>query len=226
MVTLALAASVGLRLEEVGELSMEEGMALTRALANTIEKSTGQKVAIDDPLWSSCQRKDRCIEEIKARTRSDEVIFIKIFAGVTMLRVQVNRIGPQGAQEAALDVPNDAQTWSAPLRKLTLKLFPQARAQPDKPMKTLKKTTTDPPPEKTSIVPWVVLGVSAAVAGIGVGFGVSSRSARNDSQDPTLPDPRFDLLADRAQTHGIAANVLFISAALGAVTSVVLYLLD
>jgi hypothetical protein len=71
-----------------------------------------------------------------------------------------------------------------------------------------------------------VLGGSVAVAVAGTVFGVASASDADTLATTAFPVARHDELASRVEGRAVAANVLFGIAAAGAVTAVVLWLVD
>ncbi|MCK6551049.1 hypothetical protein L6R52_34750 [Myxococcota bacterium] len=227
---LALVAAtqgLGLRLEEAGEITPDEAVALTRALAARIEARCGATVVIDDPLWPGCVGQERCIDAIRARTGDGDVVLLRVFGGLTKARVITERFaaGADGATRAELDVPRDAGGWAEPLTELAGRLCPTVQVSHGTGTLTID-VAAPVAPEGPRVLPWVLGGTGVALAVVGIAFGASSASARADAADPTLSDAAFDALADRTQAHAITADVLFVAAGVSAVTGLVLALIE
>lgn len=85
----------------------------------------------------------------------------------------------------------------------------------------------EPTEPATQWAPWVVAGTSVAVLVAGIALGAVSSGARNDGESPPQkPDDEVARLQSKAHDTGLAANVLFGVAGAGAITSVVLFLVD
>lgn len=68
---------------------------------------------------------------------------------------------------------------------------------------------------RVSWVPWVVIGSGIVAGATGIAFGISSRAARGSAErEPHTEDERAQL-EDRVYAHGLAANILFGTAAVG-----------
>src|SRR5690349_15858559 len=103
----ATGAGIGVRLEEAGELPEEEATRLVAELGKALESSCARAVAIDDTMWSTCPPDQRCVDQVRARTRFDDVVLLRVFGSLTIARVIADRFLP-GATEPArheLDVP-------------------------------------------------------------------------------------------------------------------------
>lgn len=127
-----------------------------------------------------------------------------------------------------MKIPHEEVGWALPLESLVGRLFPERSASAPPP--GLAAQPPPPPPivparpapeESGGLVwPWAVLGVSAAVAILGVGFGVSSRTARSDLESNLHSIPEAQALSDRVSVHGTAANALFVVAVFGTILGV------
>lgn len=207
-----ISATVGLSVQQVDEVPLAEAMQLSSEIAAAIEARTGREVVIDDPTWaSSCTDRDACAAEVRGRTGAQSVVLLRVFGALTLLRVAADRAEGNALDRIEVDLPREGKDRSEPLKALAEKLFPNAKPPPPR----AADLAADPAPpladteKKGSILPWVIVGAGAAAGLGGIGFGLSSRAARNDSQSPTIDDPTFDTLADRAVSHGTAANILF-----------------
>lgn len=71
--------------------------------------------------------------------------------------------------------------------------------------------------------PWVTVGITAVAVGAGTFMGIRNQQLITDGQ--AEPDPvRVEEFQDQVFQTGLAANILFGTAAVGAITSVVLFL--
>jgi hypothetical protein len=192
-------------------------LAASVAVADSAEIAARDVAELVHALDAAIARR---IGEANAKS---EPVSIRVFGGLTVTRV----IADRGEVHAEIDVPIDRELWIDPLEALASKLFPEGT------WSKVQVTAQDvvplvPPavvPKQSSIAPWIVFSASAIVLGAGIAFGISSRNARNASQ-VVPPAEDFDRLADRAQTHGITADVLFFSATAGAVAGIWLLLDD
>ena len=76
-----------------------------------------------------------------------------------------------------------------------------------------------------NIWPWVAVGATVVAAGVGTFLGVRNRDLINTGKVEPDPVVRQDY-QDRVYRSGLAANILFTTAAIGAVSSVVLFVVD
>jgi len=70
--------------------------------------------------------------------------------------------------------------------------------------------------------PWIALGVSVVSAGVGGYFGIQNQALIAEGEIERNPIRRADY-QDRVYQAGLAANVLFSTAAVGAITSAILF---
>lgn len=202
---LLVAQTVGLQLTASTDLPADEAQQLLERLRVAITAHTGLPVVVDDPLWDG-----------GARALTDEVVVVEVIGGLTLVRVVATRgVRPAIEADVARDEPD------ADVRRLAARLFPEGRVAPVVDVTATATVATGP--AETSVAPWLVLGASAVVMGVGIAFGASSRSARADSQDPMLTMEEFDRLADRTQSHAVVADVSFAAAAIGALVGGVLW---
>lgn len=218
-----VSADVGLHLESRSDLSVDQSLRISHALAQAIQAHTGHAVVIDDPLWPSCGAEQGCLDQILARTRTRNVVLLRAYAGPTRIRLVAER-APRIAH-STVDLPLAEEGWTQPLEAMAATLFPDARPQD----LVLAAPSTDAPTPRRSVrvAPWVAAGLTVATAAVGAGFGVSSLKARNSLVGP--PDLNPDVFAqrlDRMDQHGMAANTLLLTAAVGAVVTTVLFLWD
>ena len=80
--------------------------------------------------------------------------------------------------------------------------------------------------EGGSVWPWVLIGSSVAVTGVGVYFGVKSQQARDDGTTQALPGDQVDDYNDRIKANGLAANILWGTAGAMLTAGIVWLILD
>lgn len=218
---LLMAQTVGLHLSAATDLPQDEAAKIVRTFATAIEARTGQDIRVDDPLWAGCRAGQSCVAEVRVRTRADRLVLVEVIAGLTLLRVVVvvDDAAPVEADVRRDDPGEDLEALAA--RLFEAKAIGDVVPPPPPPPPFAATTTAEP-----SYWPWVALGGAAVALAVGIVFGLSSRSARADSQDPNLTPEAFDVLADRTQTHAIVADVGFVLAAVGAVTTGVLWAVE
>ncbi len=209
---LVAANPVELRLEESAEIDANEAGAVVRALAFAIEQRTGLTVSVEE------------------NTGRSERIGVRVFGGLTLLRVVALRSGAPGQPiQAERDIPSARETWAQPLASLAAALFPEG---------TWSKVQVRPPPveepvliapvvpvREQSVGPYVVAGAGLVAGVLGIVFGRNSVSARTEAQDP-LRIAEYDRNADRAVSLAVAGNVLMLAGAVGLGTGVTWWLLD
>lgn len=178
--------------------------------------------------------------ELNASVEGAEVEVDGTFAGSTPLRLSL----PPGRHEVSLEKPGylAAHRWltvaagETTREEVTLSPIPNARPG----QLALPNPTREPPaplvppsaselladtrrPYRVPVGAWVSGGVAIAAAGAGLGFGLSSASlqramaAGRDPNSGVYAASR--VTAQTARGHAIAANVLFASAGVAAVTA-------
>jgi hypothetical protein len=214
-----LGSGVGVHLEEIGELPLEEGSELARELGRAVERRTGEHFVLDDPLWPPCQSADRCLAAIRDRTRANDLVLVKVYGAPTKIRLIAERLelGAISGQRVELNVPRAREQWTPTLDEAALALFPKAPIA--KREDDAARAATAPPPQEEERwplwVPYAVLGTGALALAAGAAFGLSSSSARDRAETVELSDEEYARTIDRMRAHGLAANILFGTAAAG-----------
>jgi hypothetical protein len=226
---LLVGAGIGLHLEERENVTRETALHALEALGRAIETRTSTQPVLDDLDWSACTREDRCVTEIRARTRTSDLVLVRAFAGPQGLHLVIERLPASAPAETAqtrITLPkNEEATWDASLAPAVAALFPEVKTRADI---AVAPPTAAPRREEEaiSVAPWIVFGASALALGTGVAFGLSSRSAREQIERSRHDQLEYDELSGRQSAHGMAANVLFGAAAAGAVAGVVMLIID
>jgi len=227
MITLVLAAIVGLLLaaarvgldvERASEIDPAELVAIVDALGRAVEARAGL-VAVARPLDAPPCAGEQCVAELREKMNADDIIRIELFGGLTRVRLIAKHFSPRRTAplEGQVDLSRgDRERWREPLIELSRTLFPEVRAQAGAP---------PPPLEHSHIAPLAVLFGAGLAAGVGIGFGVASQSARN-GLEPGLASAQVEELEDRANRNARLANILFGAAAAGLLASVLMLWMD
>lgn len=221
---LVLGAGLGLHLQESGELPINRSLALMEQIAELVRDETGVRPVIDDPDWSECDLQETpCQALVRSRTRTEQLVLLRAFAGLTKIRVELRRVGEGGEVGAVSgDLPLDAEGWPEPLRAMVRGLFPDPfdpvllRAREPNVVVGeggVVRTQRGPGPG-----PWILMGASAVAAGFGVGFFASSQDAKGELASGRLfSSEEFASLNGRLETHSVLAGVLLGTAVTGLV---------
>ena len=206
---LLVGSGVSVHLEELGEMPLQEASTFGDRLAEAIESRTARRAVLDDPLWPECREANRCVDAIRARTTTDDVVLLRLYSGPTKLRLIAERLSVDGLRDARIEenVPRDASAWSEPIANLAERLFPE----PPKPEEEVADRIVAPRPVEEEIgffdvAPWAMFGASVATLAVSAGFGISSRSARKDLESAQPDDDTFGATFDRMQSHQRIAN--------------------
>jgi hypothetical protein len=207
-------ATVGIRLEETEELSIEAAMQIAEAFGRAIEVRSGLSPVIDDPVWGVCRAADRCLSEVRERTRASDVVLIKLFGAPKKVRLiaQRFRFGLPPDERFEINIPIDRESWSTPLEEAARNMFAAGKKEPPKiatPVIEIPKDPVLPPPQETALAPWILIGAGATALILGSVFGISSRNARNAVETEPHSDVEVEELTSRLKTHGWTANILF-----------------
>lgn len=223
---------VGVEITEVADVAPLEAAVLVDELARALERRARAEALVMGTPAAPCPiGSPRCTRVIPDLVEAR--VSVRLFGGLSMVRVEASVHGADvRTTQGAADVPRDAELARPGLAELAERLFPErlVALAPPAPATSDTHTLTPaplvPPPVEARNTTWLWLGGGAAVAlaVAGVAFGVSSSAARSDAEAPGVDAVAFEPLADRAQAHGWAANILFVSAALGLAVGAVGYL--
>jgi hypothetical protein len=214
---LLVGSGVSVHLEELGEMPLEEASSFADRLAEAIEARTARRAVLDDPLWPECKEANRCIDAIRARTKTDDVVLLRLYSGPTKIRLYAERLSLDGLRDARLEenVPKERAEWGPPIDKLASQLFPEPPRPEEEAADVVSTTTVQESTGFFDVAPWVVLGAGGATLIVSGVFGLSWRSARSDLMEPN-PDPEaFDDAFNRMQSHGRIATGLLIGGLAG-----------
>jgi hypothetical protein len=203
---IAATAQVGLQIEQTSGVPWTEAQALVERLAEKIGDRTGARPPIDDPLWSACQREDRCLAEIRSRLAVSTVVLIRVLGAPATVRLVAERHGPAGGppQAATIDLPRGEDPARA-LTAFAATLFPQvaAPAPPPPPL-----AAPGPPEARPRWGSWLLIAGGATAGAVATGLLVSSMGAGASLQDPDRIQFDVGALQARQEGHGIAGAVV------------------
>jgi hypothetical protein len=211
------APTIGIGIEEVSRVRTATASQIALALAEAIERQAGIGSSVDDPVWTCTERP--CAGEIRARAGATEVVLLRIYGGVTKIRIVAERFSSEAlpASRGEADLPLRRSRWQEPLARLSAVLFPSAIAFGSKTVRVEAAEST-----RSHAAPIALLiGGTALIAG-GATFAVLAATQH--------ADPPTALEMERAETRAtydwIAAGVLLGSAVLTLGASLLTWLLD
>lgn len=237
---LALVGDVGIAIEEARGVSGEDVSSIAEGLVEAVSARTGAAKIDTGPR---CERADRCIDDVRRRVGTSDLLLVRVIGVPTRLRLFVTHVAADGTKrDEAVDVARSRGKWAPAWRRLAATLFdakPEVPPPPPPPLAASPPPPPSPPPSivappppaappeaDPSIGPWIVLGASVATLATGIGFGFSSRGARQTAaNEPKTPSELRDL-EDRAIDHGTIANVMFGTSAVAAGAGIVWLLLE
>lgn len=252
LASLLITASVTVRVEDAPGVTPEETRLVSEALAAAIQERTGATHALDLARDYPCDREDRCLEEIRARTGAEEVVLVKLLGALTKIRLlaEAVNLGSGSRRNAQADLPREQEGWKAPLAGVALILFPggiqqtisprakaappPATAPPASPETQRPQEGTTPaelvaqgpaPAAESDPTPWIVLGTSIGVLAGGTVLGILAQDARDSLESPeylTLSPGEVSSRTDLATNGGLGANILWGLGAIGLGTSVLM----
>lgn len=221
---LLLGATVGISVDEVRGVDPAQTAELTDALLLAVEDASGAVAVVDTRIWNACKRADRCLEEVRVRTKARDVVFVQLFGGVRRVRISAERVREDGSRTSSSGTLALRTDPKAPLAKIAAQLFPEGPALPTP---APPVTVTVPPPEPATNWPaWIAGATTVAATGVAVGFGLSARSAASSLDNRVTSRAEYDALSGRADDHGAISNIAIATAAVGAAVAITFVLLD
>jgi hypothetical protein len=223
---LALGAGVGLHLDQFAELSLEEASRVSLRLGEHLELRAGGQAVLDDPVWPECTRADRCLDDLRSRTQAKELVFLRVFGGPTKIRLIAERLEPNGKSTTAQrNLPRDREPWPEELASLALELYPTPLAREGEEL-VQAPIGRSVEADTGSYYPLIPIGAALVLAGVGVGFGLSSASASDRIMSVQLGNEEYESELTRSEDHRVVAFVLFGSALVAVITGVILWVAD
>jgi hypothetical protein len=228
---LLFATSVEVRIEDTRGVSSDEARTIADGLRAAIAARSGGPVEIESK--SPCGQTEACIGELE-KSGATDFVFVRLIGVPTRIRLIAERAGGR-AERSEVDLTRARGSWPVVLGGVAEHLFPEPMVAPPPPPPAVIASPPPPgiavpppapPEEAASYAPWLLAGAGAVVLAVGVGFGASSRGARNAAaNEPHTPEEIADL-EDRAIGHGIAANVMFGVGGAGLLGALIWWLVD
>lgn len=128
---LAVAAHLTLVIEDARDVSAREVNSILAHLSVAVERRIGDAPAAQPYLpGEECLQKDRCAATIREITGAPDILFLRIFAVPSKLRVYAELVDltSQERKRALLDLSRDPRNWSFSMDALATALFPNAVA--------------------------------------------------------------------------------------------------
>jgi hypothetical protein len=175
---LILGARIGLYVEDHVGVAAQRADRVTQEVQAALGRLSGAAIAVEPPF--RCDSEDRCVGEIRTRTRADEVVMLRMFAGPTRIRLLAERVAIAGrtAVSAEAELKQDEETWKSALDAVAATLFPESAAKSG----TVIVSPTSLEPHKRDYVPLIAACSSAALLVAGGVF-----VARRSSDQSALP---------------------------------------
>ncbi|MFO0723746.1 MAG: hypothetical protein U1E65_08200 [Myxococcota bacterium] len=227
LLALTVVGSVTVQLQATRGLNAGDEVALVRAFSSAVEQVTG------------------------APPRSGAEIQLEVEARRVGSRIRIEALRKERAQlvgRAEADLTRDTASWDTPVVELVAGLLPEGAQLAAAPMITAPLVNRPPSqpdaqeavpsspilavapaPARSHTVPWIVIGASAAVAGLGAMFVVNASNSLSASMSTVrgIPNPAVLEAQQRSVFEGaLLGSVLLSAAASGLVTGVVLLVSD
>lgn len=212
---------VALHLEEVGELPIPEARALLSPLASMVENHTAGRARWVEAVDLECGARP-CGSEILSQAGAGRGLVVRVFGGPRRIHLRFQSI-PDG-RVAEANVAKDRSDLQVELQKVIELLLPAAPPPP--PPELLPPPVVAAPEAPLPILPLVLAGGAVVVAGVGVGFGLSSEAAGDELAQGPLPASAHQALRDQQDQQALAANLCFAVAGGAVAAALLTWLLD
>jgi hypothetical protein len=193
---LAASTAVGIKLEQAVDVPPDRAEAIVAAIADAID-----------------QRED---------LDASAVVVLRLFGAVTRLRIVAQAHFSDASEPIVIEQDITEDDPRPQIEELVARLFP-IRSEPINEPEPEPQLNREAP---NFVLPISFVSVSAVALGAGIALGVTSRSARNASQDPDLGDEEFSYLAHRTRDFAIAADVVFAVAGTAFLVGAIFFLLE
>ncbi|MBK6687470.1 MAG: hypothetical protein IPG45_23565 [Deltaproteobacteria bacterium] len=211
---------VALHLEEVGELPPQEARSLLSPLASLVETHTAGRARWVEAFDLRCDARP-CGAEILSQGGATRGLSIRVFGGPRRIHLRFELL-PDG-RVAEANVARDRSDLQVQLQTLIETLLPAA---PPAPPELVPPPIVAAPRAGPPILPLVLAGGALVVAGVGVGFGLSSEGAGEELAAGPLPAGAHQNLVDRQDQQALAANLCFAVAGTAVAAALITWLLD
>ena len=232
---LVLGAGVGIHFERRDELSSSQAQELKLELARAISGRVDREVVVDADE-SRCTPVHQCTYAIRERTGASDVVLLKAYRGPTKIHLVLRVFSSRHREPKTVetDVPKSSSGWGPMLERLVEEVEPLIRPEP----LGLSPSTPQSPRivepfvapsgggADPMLLPYLLVSTGVLVAGIGVGFGISSRSAFDDLRPGDLASSMIRDRIGQARSGALAANVLYVIATAAVSVGLVLFAFD
>ena len=86
--------TVGLALEEAEGVPLETAWSVRDLIARGLERNTHARVRVTDVDAEHFMTRETCVAHVLASTGASSVVLLRLFAGVTRIRVAAQHLGP------------------------------------------------------------------------------------------------------------------------------------
>ena len=126
---LAAVPVIGIGVEEASHVDSPTLADIAHAFADAVEQSARAGTKVDDALWSSCASEEGerpCVEELRSKFGTSEVVLLRLYGGVTSVRVVADRfsVGSLPYRSGEVNLPREREKWTLHMFQLALAVFP------------------------------------------------------------------------------------------------------
>src|SRR5687768_3324086 len=155
LLVLMTSTGVGLHIGETEHVSYQEVLQLVEMMSSVVKQRTQRPVVIDSADWEQCRGRGPCLDAVRARTQTSDVVVVRVFAGPLTLHVAAERFYPdvEATRTSSASLPKtDREPWSRQIASMVVRLFPDVRTLRVEPP-PLAETVPPPLEEPPSIAP-------------------------------------------------------------------------
>jgi hypothetical protein len=209
----AESSNVAVRIEQLGDLPSNVKSAIIADLSRSLAEIAGLSAIVDES------------------ETSDEILAVKLLAGALSARcIAIRSSGAEAPRGVPfeIDLNYDAASYRPAFDRLVRAVYPEQVARRSAELAAEHRDLVTPAPTAKSprLAPWIVLGGSAVAGALGIALGISSASDLDSLASSPHSATEYRDISSRASTRAIAADVLFVAAAAGAVLGIALFFGD
>ncbi len=222
----AVIPGVAVNLDDARVDALGQDMADALAAELDVDATGGLAVRRQLPadLPADCVANAACVADVAKRTGAMQLLFVVMVdtggnGAVQIDTTWVDAVTGKTASRPAIDIAvlAEARSRFAAAAKL---LLPDAPVRP-KPTGGIGGTMTKAIPRHFTTTSYVTAGLAAVGLGVGIGFGLHTKSLYADC-DKT-PNPCSDAQEDTIRTNALIADLGYVAALGGAVATAILY---
>ncbi len=218
---LLAASTVAVHVDPAEDVPEELEQSLARSLVKVIQEQTGLRAVLEGPGWPSCGQTSACASEVAARASAEQVIFVRVVHGATLLRVVLKLPLPDGTvRSAQADVTGTAEdTWDLALGRAAVELLGAGpRLIPD------AELEAPPPSSSFPALPVALVSFGAASVGVGIGLGVASLGTQRGFDGAVSNGSDISGIRGEKRAEAWGANGLFIAGGLSLLAGAAIWL--